>query len=302
MGHPVITVVVPSTNSAPFVEQALQSLAEQDYPALDAIVLVSEPKDRAAEIAKGYVYRYPRLFRIEVEGSRCFGQALCNGFARARGEILGYLHPDDVLMPAVLPQVAKALRAADSQSAVLGRSLFIVEGMEGASVLRPIGYPGRFEQLAIWRGGIGNLPSQPVFWRRSSFADLGNFEFEDRLIVEFEIICRLAKNSKIKNMNKIWNACRIYEGCVFSGVAQAEALVKCIAVSRRYWGSLIDPLRWRCEAAYWLYGHHSHEQARHHARQVEASAKARKWGEVAAGIAKTFVTSPEMALRRFRSR
>jgi glycosyltransferase involved in cell wall biosynthesis len=102
---PRITVVIPSFNQAEFLEAALASIADQNYPNLELIVLDGGSTDGSVDIIR----RFEGLID-QWRSHRDAGQAaaLHEGFSKATGEILGWLNSDDLFEPGALINVAKA--------------------------------------------------------------------------------------------------------------------------------------------------------------------------------------------------
>jgi GT2 family glycosyltransferase len=102
---PKISVVTPSFNQAAYLEAAIRSVLDQDYPALDYIIVDGGSTDGSIEIIERY-RRY--CAAVVIEPDRGQSDALNKGFARASGEVLTWLCSDDLLEPGSLWQVAAA--------------------------------------------------------------------------------------------------------------------------------------------------------------------------------------------------
>lgn len=109
MSRPLVSIVVPTYNRAGFVETAIMSLLEQDYPALEVIVVDDGSQDdtpalleRIAEHSDSERFRW---FRQENAGQ---AKAINRGFTEARGELLGYLSSDDCLLPGAVSRLVLA--------------------------------------------------------------------------------------------------------------------------------------------------------------------------------------------------
>jgi glycosyltransferase involved in cell wall biosynthesis len=99
---PRITVVTPSFNQGAYIEETLRSVLLQGYPNLEYIVIDGGSTDGSVETIR----RYARWLDYWVsEPDRGQAHALNKGFARASGDVLGWLNSDDVYLPGALKQV-----------------------------------------------------------------------------------------------------------------------------------------------------------------------------------------------------
>jgi glycosyltransferase involved in cell wall biosynthesis len=271
-----ISIIVPSLNDAGLAT-TLESLALQDYPQLEVVI-----EERGS-----------------IESS--LGDTLNRGFARASGEILGYLLPGDALLPGILHRVAAQVDPARDRLVVMGRCLFYGEGLPGACVEFPARYAGHFEYLAIWKRGFNDVPQPAVFWHRLAWERCGGFDRHLQHALDYDLFCRFSRHYSFFAADDFWAKVRIDSGARPAQCSESELLDLSVACSRKYWGSWLAPLRWRCEASYRLYARQGHERARHHARRAEAAVRQGRLAAAFGELAQTLRFSPAMAWKRLLS-
>lgn len=99
-----VTAVVPTRNSARTIAACLESLAEQDHPAVEVIVVDNASTDSTASIAANLADR------VEAYGpERCAQRN--RGASLGTGELLAFVDSDMVLTPAVLSEAARCFTA-----------------------------------------------------------------------------------------------------------------------------------------------------------------------------------------------
>lgn len=101
---PRISVVTPSYNQGPFIEETIKSILDQDYPDIELIVMDAASTDETVSILKKYSDRIAYWESQKDEGQ---ADALNKGFARATGEICCYLNSDDTFYPGAFQHIAK---------------------------------------------------------------------------------------------------------------------------------------------------------------------------------------------------
>ncbi len=123
---PRITVVTPSLNQAPFLEQTILSVLGQCYPDLEYIVMDGGSTDGSREIIERHA---PQLAHWQSQRDSGQAAAINSGFARATGDILCWLNSDDYLLPGALHRIARAFGKRTAEPALIyGSCLFFREG------------------------------------------------------------------------------------------------------------------------------------------------------------------------------
>src|ERR1700722_6107502 len=116
--------VTISFNQRQYLEEALNSVLQQDYPAIEYIVVDPGSSDGSRELIETYA---SRLERVIFEPDRGAADGLNKGFAHASGEIFGFLNSDDVLLPGALRSVSVAFEQNPDCDIVMGNG-FTIEG------------------------------------------------------------------------------------------------------------------------------------------------------------------------------
>ncbi len=91
-----LSVVVPVFNAAPFLRECLDSLRAQTFADWEALCVDDGSTDDSAAILREYAGRDPRFVAISKANSG-YGATVNLGLARARGDYVAILEPDDAL-------------------------------------------------------------------------------------------------------------------------------------------------------------------------------------------------------------
>lgn len=113
---PLVSVVMPAYNAAPYLEAAIRSVLEQDYPAVELIVVDDGSSDGTPEFAAGFGERV----RVLCQQNAGPAAARNRGMAAARGELVAFLDADDVWLPGKLRAQVDYLRDHPEVGVVYG--------------------------------------------------------------------------------------------------------------------------------------------------------------------------------------
>jgi len=102
MNKPLVSVIVPTKNSAGFLAACLQSVRNQTYPNIELIVVDNYSKDTTIHIANQYTSR------IYIRGPERSAQRNF-GVERASGKYVGVIDSDMELTPCVIEVCVQAM-------------------------------------------------------------------------------------------------------------------------------------------------------------------------------------------------
>lgn len=172
---PVISLVTPSFNQAQFLGATLESVFQQQYPALDYVIVDGGSTDGSRELIAQHSSRFS-WWCSEPDGGMY--AALNKGFAHTRGEIMGWLNSDDILLPGALHTVGEIFARFPSIEWLSSLSL-----STWTPAGRCIGVSSieSYSRSAFLDGGYlpggprhyGWIPQESTFWRRSLWEKAG---------------------------------------------------------------------------------------------------------------------------------
>ncbi|MEM7044604.1 MAG: glycosyltransferase family 2 protein [Pseudomonadota bacterium] len=206
-----ISIVTLSFNQAPFLESAIRSVVDQQGVDLDYIVVDPGSNDDSREIIGRYDSQIGQTVFERDDGP---ADGLNRGFARATGDIYGFLNADDVLRPGALAEVARAFER-DPEADVISANGHIIDA-DGAPVRRI--YSDRFSLWGYLYGGVVLL-QQSTFFRASAFEAAGGFNVDNRTCWDGELWLDIAlAGRRFQRASGFWSGFRVYDGTVTSGI------------------------------------------------------------------------------------
>ncbi len=174
------SIVTISYNQARFLEQAIRSVIEQDYPDVEYIVVDPGSTDGSREIIERY---RDRIDRIIFEPDNGPADGLNKGFAQATGDIYGYINSDDALLAGALTKVAQAFRERPKADVVCGHLYQVDDRLTLIRRLRA----SKFTPERFVYGGV-QVAQQSTFIRGAAFKKVGGFNEANRTSWDAELL------------------------------------------------------------------------------------------------------------------
>lgn len=122
--YPLVSICVPTYNSAKFLRKSLDSIVNQTYPNREIIVSDNASTDNTEEIIKEYVKKYNiKYYKNErnIGGEANFSKCI----QLANGDYTAIYHSDDVYMPNIIQKQVQVFESNTSVGAVFTRAEFI---------------------------------------------------------------------------------------------------------------------------------------------------------------------------------
>ena len=298
MTSPKVSIVAPSFNQAEYLQETLRSLAGQEYRPLEVIIQDAGSTDESIQIAQAFVRKFPEVFQLFVEKDNGEGHRLNLGFQKTTGDILGFLHAGDTLLPGCLSCAAKEINPEQERYIVMGRCVFTVAGAPYVGIEHPCEFIDHFHHLAIWKRGVNTIPQPSVFWQRTVWQNCGGIDEGQEQVLDYELFIRFSKRYRFHRVDELWSTYRIESESKIFSRSETEILDLSLRASRKHWGSWRSPLRWRCELSFWLHDPTRFEKARHHARLAEDAFLKRTLWKILQHAAATFIRDPKLAWNR----
>ncbi|SRR6266851_1144638 len=178
-----LTVVTAVYNNRSFVGDALRSVLAQDYPRVEVIVVDGGSTDGTLEILREFQDNIASLISEPDHGVY---DALNKGIAKATGDVVSFLHSDDVYdSPSVVSAVMQ--RFEDARTDAAYGDLVYVDRTNGTRVIRTW-RSGPFSRIDLYTGW---MPPHPAFFmRRARYQEWGAFDTSFRIAGDYDALLR----------------------------------------------------------------------------------------------------------------
>ena len=186
--NPLLSVVIPVYNVAPYLADSLRSIQQQVVEDIEVIVVDDESTDGSDRVAREFAERDPR-FRIITQPNAGPGIARNTGFRAATGRYLTFADGDDLVTPRGYAAMVACLEETGSAIAAGNAYRF----SEAKGVYQSWTHRLIFAESAL-RTTIQDSPllvKDRMMWNkvyRRSFWDAGGFEFPDMRVLEDYIV------------------------------------------------------------------------------------------------------------------
>jgi glycosyltransferase involved in cell wall biosynthesis len=200
---PLVTIVTPSFNQAGYLEEAIQSVINQEYREIQYVLIDGESTDGSNKIINKYK---SRLDYWVSEKDRGQTDALNKGFALTKGKYCAWLNADDRFKPNAVGEAVDCLERNSDVGMVYGDADFI--DSNGNVIGR---FAARQTDYAKLRKGYVHIPQQAAFWRAKLWWRVGPLDPDVTFAMDYDLWVRLAKVSKLKYMPKLWAEFRLHQ-------------------------------------------------------------------------------------------
>jgi glycosyltransferase involved in cell wall biosynthesis len=192
---PLVSVITPTLNQARYISETLESVQDQLYGEVEHIVVDGGSSDGTIEILRTHEGT-PR-FRWTTGPDAGMYDAVNKGLRVARGEILAYLNSDDLYLPWTIQTAVGYLQAHPEVDLVYGDYMALHEATSQRVLLLQPPYSRDYVRRT------GFIPQPTVFWRRSLYDRLGEFDDTLQYVGDCDYWMRAGDTAKIAKIDEI---------------------------------------------------------------------------------------------------
>ena len=186
---PLISIITVTRNSCDTVGACLDSINNQEYKNIEHIVVDGNSSDQTLDEIRKHIKRKTHLVSEPDKGVY---DALNKGIRYSTGEIIGFLHSDDMLADGkVISDVVRILRA-DEASGVYG-DLDYVDRHNPQRVVRKW-RSSNFSRPKILNGWMPPHPT--LYLKKDWYGQFGGFDTRYQISADYAYILSLFLNPK----------------------------------------------------------------------------------------------------------
>ena len=238
---PLVSIVTPSFQQGEFLEKAMRSVLNQDYPNTEYIVVDGGSSDGSVETIRKCADRLAYWVSEKDAGQ---SDALAKGFEKATGKYVGWLCSDDLLEPSMLSISVDYHERHPEVGCTFGDRIRI-DGKGNIYSLQ------RYPQFRPWflRAGLG-LPQETSLMKRVAFEKAGGVDTSLHMAMDFDLWCRVSRVSTIRHIPAVLGRFRCHGSNKSSAFTQQESgetgmdagyFAEYADVYRRHFGRPLSP-------------------------------------------------------------
>ena len=229
---PLVTIVTPCLNAAPFIARTVESVLNQDYPHIEYIVMDGGSSDGTVDVLEAWRGRLE--WASAPDGGAA--DAINRGFLRSHGTIFGWLNADDTYRPGAISAAVRSLVSTPEAAVVYGQGVW-TDAEDRVLGVYPTVSP---YDAAHWEREC--FICQPAaFMTRRAFEAVGMLDPRLQSVFDYDLWIRLSRGHLFVAIQEILAASRMHPGNKSLG-QRRQVFQEAIRLLRRHFGFV--PVRW----------------------------------------------------------
>lgn len=188
-----ISIITATYNSSKTIETALRSVHEQTYPHIEHIIVDGASTDETVVIVNAYQKENSGIVLHSAPDHGIY-DALNTGIAMATGDVIGFVHSDDMLANShTLEHIAQVFQTTGCDG-VYGDLLYVSQ-QNPHSVIRNW-VSCAFQPRLLQQGWMPPHPT--LFLKKAVYENYGHFNINYRIAADYEFILRVFKQPDLQ--------------------------------------------------------------------------------------------------------
>ncbi len=188
-----ISIITIAYNSGHSIADAIQSVLAQTYPNIEYVIVDGKSKDNTVEVVKSFG---DRISKFVSEPDKGIYDALNKGIKMATGDIIGFMHSDDLFASDDIIEKVAALFVKHDVDSIYGDLQYVYKN-DTNKVLRY----WRSGDFSIRKLRMGWMPPHPTFYvKKKVYDQYGLFNTNFRIAADYDTMLRFLGKYRISTM------------------------------------------------------------------------------------------------------
>jgi glycosyltransferase involved in cell wall biosynthesis len=233
---PLVSIITPSFNKGPYIEETILSIRNQTYKNIEHIVFDAESTDETISILK----KYDKNLKWISEPDKGQSDAINKGWRIAKGDIIAYLNADDTYLPDAVESAVMFFEKNPDVHMLYGDGIITDEFGKNKRTI----HCGKITMKSLVF--CQDMVFQPsVFLRKDVFDTIGEVDVYLHLAMDFDYWLRIALVYKIGYLPKPLSIAKIYKDAkssalMFRYVKECEYILEKLFASADLPGDILQ--------------------------------------------------------------
>ncbi|MDP5231995.1 MAG: glycosyltransferase [Cellulophaga sp.] len=187
-----VSIITATYNSISSLASSMESVLSQDYSTIEYLIIDGNSKDNTIEMVKNYQIMFKHI-KLVSEPDKGIYDALNKGVTLATGDVIGFVHSDDMLASkTIISDLVKVFKS-EHASGVYG-NLNYISKTETTSVIRRW-KSCKFSKTLLKKGW---MPAHPtLFLRKEVYDKHGYFNLDYKIAADYDFMLRVLKDETL---------------------------------------------------------------------------------------------------------
>ena len=199
---PLVSIVTPSFNKGPYIEETLLSIRNQTYKNIEHIVIDGGSTDETLAILK----KYSNDLVWVSEPDKGQSDAINKGWKLAKGDLIAYLNADDTYLPDAVEIAVNYFMQHPETAMLYGDGILTDE--KGKFLMNFTAGEFNLKNLVFCKD---NILQPAVFLRKTVFDIIGDIDVDLHLAMDLDYWIRTGTRYNVKYIPKQLATAKIYK-------------------------------------------------------------------------------------------
>jgi hypothetical protein len=190
---PKLTVVTPSLNQAQFLEDAISSVLDQNYPNLEYVIMDGGSTDGSFEIIRKYEKHLTYWTSAPDKGQT---HAITRGFSQGSGEWLAWLNADDFYLPGAFKAFQEAFEQDQGEASLYFGTGEVLDQEKGVRRKFWPHSPSFSVEALIY--GVDYIMQPTTFFKRTALEAVGGLCQHFHYVMDYDLWIRIGRQFKVE--------------------------------------------------------------------------------------------------------
>jgi glycosyltransferase len=187
-----ISIITATYNSEKSIKTCLDSVISQDYSDIEYIIIDGKSLDQTLNIINGYQQKYSNI-KLISESDQGIYHALNKGVKLAVGDVIGFVHSDDLLANKHIVSELVNLIKVKQLDGLYG-DLQYVDKFDLNKVIR-LWKSSKFKKSLLKKGW---MPAHPtLFLKKNIYKKHGVFNLNYKISADYDFMLRILKDNTL---------------------------------------------------------------------------------------------------------